>query len=169
MPELTDTPVTTAAPPEEAQNTAQTAENLIPQSRLNEVIKERNALKAMIEKEAKEREAAEVKRLEEQNQYKLLYETAANKTAELEAQLNGLTEKATAAEGVLAALWEAKKGIVPEVYRELVEALPLTGRLEWLAKNESKLTPAAKGGTPSPQGSNGNLAKQTFAFSTLKL
>ena len=71
MPDQTDTPVILAAtPPEEAKNTAPAAENLIPQSRLNEVIAERNALKAAIEKEAKAREAAETKRLEEQNQYR---------------------------------------------------------------------------------------------------
>jgi len=162
MPDLTDTPATTATPPEEAKNTVPAAENLIPQSRLNEVIAERNALKAAIEKEAKAREAAETKRLEEQNQYKLLYETAANKTTELEAQLNGLTEKATAAEAALLKVWEAKKGIIPKAMASLVDKLPLTERLEWLAENESELTKPSQG-TPQHAPPNGS-GKKAYDF-----
>lgn len=168
MPDQTDTPLTPAAtPPEEAKNTVPAAENLIPQSRLNEVIAERNALKAAIEKEAKAREAAEVKRLEEQNQYKLLYETAANKTSELEAQLSGLSEKATAAEAALLKVWDAKKGIIPKAMASLVDKLPLAERLEWLAENENELTKPSQG-TPQHAPPNGS-GKKAYDFGSMSV
>lgn len=173
MPELTDqttpTPATAVAPPAEVQNTVPAAEQMIPKARFDEINEKYKALTLAQEKQAAQKAAAEKAELEKRQEYQALYETTnAQATAAL-AELEKVKAEQDKATAVLAALWEAKKGIVPEVYRELVEALPLTGRLEWLAKNESKLTPAAKGGTPSPQGSNGNLAKQTFAFSTLKL
>ena len=168
MPDQNDTPLTPAAtPPEEAKNTVPAAENLIPQSRLNEVIAERNALKAAIEKEAKAREAAEVKRLEEQNQYKLLYETAANKTSELEAQLSGLSEKATAAEAALLKVWDAKKGIIPKAMASLVDKLPLAERLEWLAENENELTKPSQG-TPQHAPPNGS-GKKAYDFGSMSV
>ena len=162
-------PATTAAtPPAEAQNTAQAAENMIPLSRFNEVNNQLKELKLAQEKAAAEKAAAEKAELEKRQEYQTLYETTNAQATAANAELATLKAEQEKATAVLNALWEAKKAIVPEVYRELVEALPLTGRLEWLAKNESKLTPAAKGGTPSPQGSNGNLAKQVFAFPPLK-
>ena len=175
MPDQNDAPLTPAAtPPEEAKNTVPAAENLIPQSRLNEVITDRNvlkaerdALKAMIEKQAKDTQAAETKRLEEQNQYKLLYETAANKTSELEAQLGGLTEKVTAAEAALLKVWEAKKGIIPKAMASLVDKLPLTERLEWLAENESELTKPSQG-TPQHAPPNGS-GKKAYDFGSMSV
>jgi folylpolyglutamate synthase/dihydropteroate synthase len=150
------------------QNTVPAADVMIPKARFDEINNQLKELRLAQEKAAAEKAAAEKAELEKRQEYQVLYETTNAQATAANAELATMKVEQEKATAVLAALWEAKKSIVPEVYRELVEALPLTGRLEWLAKNESKLTPTAKGGTPSPQGSNGNLAKQVFALPPLK-
>ena len=146
-------PVTTT--PAEAQNTVAVTEMAIPIARFNEV---NNRLKAMVaaqEGEAKAREKAETAALVEQNKFQELYNAAtlqAKVDNEELAQLRASDLKNTA---VLTALWESKATLVPELYRSLVEALPLPDRLDWIARNESHIAKPA-GGTPSNQAGTGN-------------
>jgi hypothetical protein len=57
----------------------------------------------------------------------------------------------------LSALYESRKGLVPEMYQPLLDEMSLIKRLEWIAANESKLKPASNGSngiphTPNPKG-----------------
>ena len=97
----------------------------------------------------------------------MLYETAANKTSELEAQLGGLTEKVTAAEAALLKVWEAKKGIIPKAMASLVEKFPLAERLEWLAEHEPELTKPSQG-TPQHAPPNGS-GKKAYDFGSMSV
>ena len=147
-------PTAQATPPAEAQNT-DTAVQMIPKNRFDEINEQLKALKAEREKQAKEQEDAERQRLEETAQFKELYQQTLSKhdqtTAELE-QLRTANEQATAA---LEALWTSKKSIVPKYALEIAEKLPLTDRLSWLAANESEFTKPAQG-TPKHSNPSGN-------------
>ena len=136
----------------------------IPYERFKEVNEQYKQLKSQLdgllsekEKREKEQKEADEKRLEAQKEF----ETLANeRKAELEkaAQANGNykaeIERQTA---VLQALYEARKGLVPEMYQPLLDEMDLVKRLQWIADNESKLKPASNGAngipnTPNPKG-----------------
>ena len=156
----------TTAPPAEAQKPDTTAEVMIPKSRFDEVnsrLKELQTAQERLEAERAEREKAE---LEQRSEYETLYKQATAEQEKTTAELTAIREQAQAAQAVLESLWEAKKGIVPEVYQPLVEKLTLTERLQWLSDNESKLTTkAVTSTTPLHKTGNGNGASATPDFS----
>lgn len=74
-------------PPAEAQNTDKetVVDNKVPYERFKAKVDEVNTLKAELEKIKKAQEEAEKARLEEQNEYKKLYEKAQQELAQLKA------------------------------------------------------------------------------------
>lgn len=108
--------------------------------------------KAETEKQLKEQQ----KYAELADQYKAELETATATATDQKAKIEKY-------EGVLSALYEARKTAVPEMYRSLLDNLDLASRLEWIATNEDKLkTPNGSNGippTPNPQGA-GNLTPE---------
>lgn len=118
----------------ETQNTAH--ENRIPQSRFNEVIEERNTLKAELDKLRSDFESAKRKELEEKEDFRRLYE-------ETQKQLDELKPRAGQYDDMLTSLREtvaARVERLPEDVRDLVPDYDdprLT--LQWLNANEAKL------------------------------
>lgn len=141
--------------PTEAKNTEQPGP--VPYDRFKQVNSELKALReqqAAYEKEKADRERAEKeaaeKRLAEQQKFE---ELAAQRQQERdEAQQSAEALKATVDKqtAVLQALYDARKSAVPEMYQPLLDQLDLTDRLQWIAENEEKLTPAkALNGIPA--------------------
>lgn len=150
-------------PPAEAQNTETVTELSIPKARFDEVNNRLKALLAEQEKAQAEREAREKAELEKRQEYQTLYQQAEAVAKQAQAQLDQLHADYQAAQTALTALWDSKKHLVPPAFVEVVEALPLAKRLEWLGKNEAELS-RPKQGTPQPPVLNGNGVKQTYTF-----
>jgi murein L,D-transpeptidase YcbB/YkuD len=144
--------------PAEAQNTETVTELTIPKSRFDEVNNRLKALLAEQETAKAEREAREKAELEKRQEYQTLYQQAEAVATQAKAQLDQLHADYQAAQVALTALWDSKKHLVPPAFMEVVEALPLAKRLEWLGKNEAELS-RPKQGTPQPPVLNGNGAK----------
>lgn len=143
----------TANPSAEMQNTEA---QMIPKQRFNEINDKRKAAEARVtELEAAEKkrqadsEAAKKKQLEEQNKYQELYETAESEKATATEKLELLNAKVESMTKALEAQWESQKELIPELYRDLVGAMPIEQRIEWLSANSEKLSEKEKGnGTP---------------------
>lgn len=133
-PDPTPDPVP-AAEPQKTEPTGDggaPSEPMIPKSRLDEVIAERNALKAGQEKLQQEQEAATKKAAEEQGEYKKLYEAAEAKSTEAEAKVlqmaHDALRKQIATEAGYPTLWSRIDGedeaAIKEDMKTLLEALP---------------------------------------------
>jgi len=68
-------------------------ENLVPISRLNEVIKERNELRESVAVSKQSEEQARAKKLEKEGEYQTLLSEERNKSAKLEEQYNSTSEQ----------------------------------------------------------------------------
>jgi len=150
--EVVDTVTTT---PAEAQNTVAVTEMAIPIARFNEVNNRLKAIVAAQEGAARAREKAETAALVQQSAFQELLNVAAAQAKVDNEELVRLRDSDLKYTAVLTALWESKAKLVPELYRSLVEALPLPDRLDWIARNESHIAKPA-GGTPSNQSGTGN-------------
>lgn len=145
-----------SAQPAEAQNTdTQT----VPYERFKEVNEGYKALKAQMaelqaaeEKRQQEAEQSKRKQLEEKEEFKQLYEATAADLEKTKAEYTSTAAKVEAMVATLTAQWEAQKGLVPELYQDLVERLDITERLQWLADNKDKLTTSNQvNGSPKRQ------------------
>lgn len=122
-----------------------------------EAAERRRALNALQEAESKrevERKAAEEKALQEQGQFRQLYE---KQSAEM-AQLQAYKARVDALELTLTAQLETRKKGLPPHIAELISKLSVTDALAWLDANADKInTPNAPGtdagqrGTRQPQ------------------
>lgn len=136
--------------------TQNTEEKTVPYSRFQEVNSNFNAmknelaaLKAAEEKRQADSEAAKKKQLEEQEKFKELYEASESEKATAAEKLELLNVKVESMTKALEAQWEAQKELIPELYRDLVGAMPIEQRIEWLSANSEKLSEKEKGnGTP---------------------
>lgn len=132
---------------------------MIPKSRFDEVNNKAkeletklNELLAADEQRQIEADKAKKKQLEEQQRFKELYEAAENEKVQASESVKTLTAKLEAMQATLTAQWEAQKGLVPELYQDLVERLDITERLQWLADNKDKLTTSNQvNGSPKRQ------------------
>ena len=121
--------------PAEAQNTVAVTEMVIPKSRFDEVNNRLKAVVAAQEQEAQARAEAETAALVQQSAFQELLNVAAAQAKVANEELVQLRASDLKNTAVLTALWESKATLVPELYRSLVEALPLPDRLDWIAKN----------------------------------
>lgn len=137
--------------------TKNTEVSTVPYDRFKEVNDKAKALEAQLaqftEAETKRKadaEAAEKKRLEEQQKFEELYKAAdADKTA-LTEKVTQMQAQVKAYTNALTAQWESEKGLIPDMYQGLVEALPLEQRIQWLSDNKEKLAKKTTGGgTPT--------------------
>jgi phage I-like protein len=114
-------------------------ENMIPKSRLDEVIAQRDAATKKAEALEKAQQDAEKKRLEEANQYKELYEKT-------QAELTSLKPKAEQVddyEKTLSDVLAEQVAELPEEFRDVIpDGLSTKQKLDWLAKNKSKFMKA---------------------------
>ena len=112
------------------------AEHMIPKSRLDEVIHERDEAMKRAEALEKAQQEAERKRLEESAEYKKLYETTlADVTA-----LKPKAEQVEQYEKRLKEILDSQIAELPEEFRGMVpEGLPTDQQLAWLAKNKAVL------------------------------
>lgn len=146
--------------PAEAKNTEDPTPGPIPYDRFREV-NERNKelaeqLKALKEaEEAREAkaEAERQKRLKEQAEYQTLAEEWEAKYNNLAPQADAATKTVEEYKQALEKFADAQMDLVPELFRDVVKALPVMERLQWLADNQSKLKEPSKKGIPtSPNG-----------------
>lgn len=133
LPEQTQTPPAPSATPDAKP------ENMIPKSRLDEVIAQRDAATKKADALEKAQQETERKRLEEANEYKKLYETT-------QAELSNLKPKAEQVdtyEKTLTSILESQIADLPEDFRDVVpDGLTTQAKLDWLAKNKSKFMKA---------------------------
>lgn len=153
----TDQPQTPDTPPE-AKNTD--TPGPVPYDRFKAVNDEAKQLKARISElekaeteRTKEQDAAEKKRLKEQQKWQELAEQHEAKVGQLEPELATVKAELEAANAALASYASAQIEHVPEMYRPLVESLPVLKQLEWLTENGEKLTqkPQPNGGPTTPK------------------
>lgn len=129
----------------------------IPKERFDEV---NNRMKEF-EKRAKAAEKAlkqaQTSRLEEQEQYKELYEQA---TGEL-SELKPLVEQVEGWKETLQKLYNAQVEEIPEEYRQLIpEELSINQKLNWISRNKALLSkPIAPKSGAGEQGKAGNEIK----------
>jgi len=124
----------TGASAAEPQNTGH--ENRVPQSRLNEVIKEREDLKARLDKLEQQQQQADEKRLTDQEQFK---ELAEKYRAELEA-LKPVAGQVKDWQKSLMETAQAQIERLPKDMRELVPEYDDPRKtLDWLNKNAARL------------------------------
>jgi hypothetical protein len=107
-------------------------ENMIPQSRLNEIIRERDEARQKAADSDKKLQDAETKRLQETNDYKALWEKA-------QTELSAVAPKAAqvdAYEKTLGDLLHSQIAEMPEDRRGLVPAaLSTQQKLDWISAN----------------------------------
>ena len=134
---LSDPAIQPPAP--SASTDVKPTENMIPKSRLDEVIAQRDAANKKADALEKTQQEAEKKRLEEANQYKELYEKT-------QAELTNLKPKAERVdeyEKTLTEILTAQVEELPEEFRDVVpDGLTTKAKLDWLAKNKSKFMKA---------------------------
>ncbi len=127
-----DAPEQPAAEPKDTDK----KEHMIPKSRLDEVIQERNEMQSRIEALEKASKEAEEQRLKDQEQWKELAEKR-------QQELESLKPKAAIAEEqekTLQNYLEAQIQDIPETLHSLIpEQLTTMQKLQWLAKNKAKL------------------------------
>lgn len=131
-------------------------EKTIPYNRFQEVNEGKKALEQKLAdyeaaelKRQADSEAAKKKQLEEQNKFQELYQAAeAEKTRAIESATT-LTGRVELLEKALETQWDTQKELIPEMFRDLVGAMPIEARIEWLSTNSEKLTEKDKSnGTP---------------------
>jgi hypothetical protein len=164
--------MTTDGKPEEQQpgqqpDAAKNTDNQpgpIPYDRFKEVNDSLKATKKQLdelladkEKRDKDAKEAEEKRLESQKEFETLANERKSELEKANESINTYKAELEAQTAVLSALYESRKGLVPEMYQPLLDEMSLIKRLEWIAANESKLKPASNGSngiphTPNPKG-----------------
>ena len=131
-------PATTQTPAPSATQDAK-PENMIPKSRLDEVIAQRDAAQKKADALETAQQAAEKKRLEESNQYRELYEKT-------QAELTSLKPKAEQVddyEKTLGELLTVQVAELPAEFQDVVpDGLTTKQKLDWLSKNKSKFMKA---------------------------
>jgi phage I-like protein len=150
----------------DAANAKNSNEHMIPKTRLDEEIQKRKNAEQKLSDLEKQKQAEDTKRLQEQNDFKTLYENASQ-------ELQTLRPKAVVAdesEKVLQAVLDAQVNEIPEAYRSLIpEEMSVNKRLDWISKNKALLLkPAAfdisagKGGGGAPDKS-ADLSQEEIA------
>lgn len=132
----------------------------IPYDRFQEVnkrAKEAEARLQALEKQEKERQAEaekeRAKKLKEQEQFQQLAEEWEEKFNEASPQLEAAQKKLSEFEAIVEAQVAAQRERVPEIYRPLLEAMPLENQLQWLTNNADKLSDEKPRGIPqTPKG-----------------
>lgn len=132
-------------------------------------LKELSEQKSQLELEQEKKRQQELK---EQQKFEQLAQEFQTKYEDLEPQFNSANERIQALEGALQGFADAQMEQVPELYRTVVESMPLLERISWLTENQSKLSETKPQGVPkTPEGkSKGELspeerrkrAKRTF-------
>jgi hypothetical protein len=120
------------SPPAEVKNT----ENMIPKSRLDEVIAKNKELESQLAAREKAAKEAAENALKEQGKYQELYEAAQKELAET----RPLASIAKDSEKTLKQVLDAQIEDIPEPMRTLIpEELSTQQKLTWLSKNKSLL------------------------------
>lgn len=163
-------------------NEAKTNSQMVPISRLNDHIQRTKAAEAELEqfrsaeeKRLADSEAAKKKQLEDQQKFQELYQTAESEKVQAVEQVTALTAQVESMAKSLEAQWDVQKELIPELYRNLVGAMPIEDRIQWLSENSEKLTKEKGNGTPRAGASkritpptqrqdNGRPAVPTFKF-----
>jgi len=130
----------------------------IPYDRFKEVNDKAKALQdrlAELEEKQAEREKEEEKkrrkRLEEQQEFKQLAEEAQQKLEQLQPQHDQLQAQLEEYQTLLANYADAQMDVVPELFQDVVRAMELPKRIQWLTENQDKLRKETSkpGGVPS--------------------
>lgn len=156
-----DTPPDGASTTEEGKK--QGPPETVPYDRLQEVIAERNSLRGDIETLQKEmqklvdqREADRTKKMEENEEFKELADEWKGKFTNLETDHQNTAQALEAHQEALARFADSQMERVPELYRDVVEKMPLLERLTWLSEKAEKLEEQSKSAaiprTPKGQG-----------------
>lgn len=114
---------------------------------------EQDGVKTVLDKRsAKEKAKA-------QGEFEKLYQEAQTEGNKHKTKAEKLEGEVTAMTAVLEATVKERRKLLPAEFHELLDALPLLKRLEWLTKNADKLQ---QGGVPGTQkiGSNGMTKEQ---------
>lgn len=147
------------ATPAEAENTVP---GPIPYDRFREVNERNKTLAAQVaelEKARKKREdeaeTARQAQLKEQEKYRELAEELEGKVKDLEPRAEEARQELEALRAIVGDYAKAQMEQVPDIFKPVLEKLPLTDRLEWLAANSKELKPKTQaGGIPeTPAGS----------------
>jgi phage I-like protein len=130
-------PVQPAASP--AMQGESRTENMVPQSRLNEMAEKNRQLQERLDATEKERQEQLEKQLQEQGKWKELAETRAQELATLKPKADQLDSYEVTLKKVL----DAETATLPEEYQDVVpDGLSTQAKLDWLAKNKSKFMKA---------------------------
>lgn len=115
------------------------AENMVPQSRLNELAEKNRQLQERLEATEKERQEQLEKQLQEQGKWKELAEQRATELATLKPKADQLDSY----EQTLKKVLDVEIASLPEEYQDVIpESLSTKDALDWLAKNKSKFMKA---------------------------
>jgi hypothetical protein len=157
MTEETTTPNSDQPPAEESSSAGtQNTENMIPQSRFNEVIEARRAAEEKLQALMAEREAEREKELAEQNRYQELYTETQGKLTELEAKAQRAEVLAQAIQATnearIAQIPEDKRSIVPEYDDPILLASWLDKAIPTLVEPGRPTPPPGDGGAGSSDG-----------------
>ncbi len=119
----------------------QTTENMVPQSRFNEVNNALKDMRAELDALKTANQTAETTRLEEQQEWQTLAET---RKAEID-RLKGVEEQFTSVNATLDALLEAQLAELSDDAKAMVpKQLSKQDQINWIAENRQRLTrPAA--------------------------
>jgi phage I-like protein len=115
------------------------AENMVPQSRLNEMAERNRQLQERLDATEKERQEQLEAQLAKQGEWKEIAEQRAQKLAELQPKADQLDSY----EQTLKKVLDSEIATLPEEYQDVVpESLTTQQKLDWLAKNKSKFMKA---------------------------
>lgn len=129
-------PIQPTAPP---ATTGETRENMVPQSRLNEMAEKNRQLQERLDTTEKERQEQLETQLKEQGKWKELAETRAQELAGLKPKADLVDEYETVLKEQLAAEIET----LPDDFKEVIpDGLSTKDQLRWLAKNKAKFMKA---------------------------
>lgn len=114
-------------------------ENMVPQSRLNEMAEKNRQLQEKIEAVEKERQSQLEEQLKEQGKWKEVAEERAKKLAELQPK----AEKLDSYEQTLQKILDREVEELPDDFKDVIpDGLSTQQKLDWLAKNKSKFMKA---------------------------
>jgi seryl-tRNA synthetase len=135
---VTPAPIQPPAPPA-IPGDQKPNENMVPQSRLNEMAEKNRQLQERLDATEKERQDQLEKQLQEQGKWKELAEQRAQELATLKPK----AEQVDTYEATLKKVLDAEIATLPEEYQDVVpEGLSTKDQLDWLAKNKSKFMKA---------------------------
>lgn len=147
---------------DEPEQNGNDAPKTVPYSRfkeVNEKAKERERRLAELEEKLVEREQAEEERRKEEmkkkEQYQELAEELDTELSEVKPAYESAKERIKELEEILSNHAKSQIDLVPEIYRSVVESMPLVERLNWLNDNREKLASNKPSGIPeTPKGKN---------------